>query len=215
LFDSVYVIDRSTGFAEISDYLCGDAGTDRVIVGDWLDTLPHAEGRFDLIASHFTHGNVSFAERPAFFSAVRRALSPTGLFFDTVFQPRRPLYGAEEIVCEFQHAPITTRTLNDLSCKGIFLSDPIDSLGYVDTSVAYDWLLETHHTRAFERAVELTTEMITPRGTRWDYHPDASPESLGYLDSFERLFRSRHEDAGPFANCVEVWISKARRHACD
>jgi SAM-dependent methyltransferase len=212
-FDEVYILDRCPEFIEISDRLCGREVGEHVRIGEWEELLSDMTDEFDLIASHFTHGNVPFAERSRFFHAIARALVPTGLFFDTVFHPRGPLFATKEVIDRFSHRAISMRMLNDLSCAGVFLSALTEELGYVDSTAAYDRLLSARHQGHFEQAVELTAKLITPRGARWDYRPDLPPDELGYSEYLKSELVIPQAEEGLFAECTEVRLTRRRAGA--
>jgi SAM-dependent methyltransferase len=209
-FDEVYILDRCPEFIEISDRLCGREDSDHIRIGEWEELLSDMPGQFDLIASHFTHGNVPFAQRSRLFRAISRALVPQGVFFDTVFHPRGHLFTTKEVVDEFSHRAISMRTLNDLSCAGVFLSELTEELGYVDSTAAYERLLSARHQQHFEQAVELTAKLITPRGARWDYHPDLPPDELGYSECLKAELVIPRAGEGLFAQCTEVHLMRRR-----
>ena len=150
---------------------------------DWMDALPGMPEHFDLVASHFTHGNVPFTDRGEFFRIVASALEPTGIFYDVVFNPPLSLFDHADLRKRFDTVPLNLSTFNVFNAMGVFQSAPIRDAGCIDSTEIYDWLLSNSLSEDFSRLVR-GTEIVTPRGLHWDLSPDRPAEVFGYMDHF-------------------------------
>lgn len=209
LFEHVYIIDKSDEFKAVSDAICGSDPCETYVKGDWLEVLPDLPSKFDLIASHFTHGNIAFSDRRPFFLQVSQLLRTYGVFYDVVFNPPRDLFTIEDLEASFRLEPPNSQTLNLLNAKAIFQGAPIAELGYIDSTAMYEWLLSGSRDRTFLTLVERTT-LVTPRGLRWDYDPIRPPETLGYLDYFNIRIEVPERPESAFADAVRLLISEKR-----
>jgi hypothetical protein len=208
-FPSVTIIDKSANFKSLSDSIVGSSPKESAIIGDWLDVLPMCRGHFDLVVSHFTHGNIAYDQRRLFFESVARSLATTGVFFDTVFQPTMPLISVNEILRRFSEEPNNLRTANDFNCLALFRSSDITSIGHVDTTVIYDNLRQ-QISNPWVYGICETTKLITPPGMVWAYSPEKTPRDLGYDELFTTLSTIPESPDSPFAGNMELRICRRR-----
>lgn len=202
----VHILDKSTDFKAISDSISGTHPNENFISGDWLETLSSCRGRFDIICSHFTHGNISFAQRPRFFELISDALAADGVFFDTVFDPQTGLYSLPQIQRRFSDQPINLQVANDFNSIALFQSEKMVELGCVDTTAIYDWLepiLEDNHLWQLARY----TKAVTPPGLRWDYALGRGPMTFGYDHAFEVRSQIFDDRSSSFASNSYLLIS--------
>jgi SAM-dependent methyltransferase len=210
IFDQVVVIDRSREFKALADAIVGQHPGESFLHADWLVALPTMGKRFDLIVSHFTHGNVRHTSRSTFFAAIARALKPSGLFVDTIFHPRS-LVSLNEIEAAFSRRALNLQTLNDFNASAVFRAEIIEKLGCIDTSAIYRWLRDgLADNPTFARLIDLTEARVTPAGLRWDYAPHADPASFGYDDFFEVLATVGADPHSAFGPCVSTAVSRRR-----
>lgn len=183
-FESITIVDKSEEFHRVSSSIVGESPKETVIVSDWLSAFGSLEGRFDLIVSHYTHGNIPFSFRAQFFLLISSALKDSGLFFDCVFQPKADLFDYSAIEAHFNSALPNIRSANDMNCLGIFQGAHIRNHGIIDTTKAYEWLTAGHFSRRIQDIIGLT-ELVTPPGLSWDYSIGETPERLGYDEAFD------------------------------
>jgi len=189
MFDEVVVIDLSASFYSQVSWMCAAADTEKFVEGDWLSVLPNFEGEFDLICSHFTHGNIAYAQRNEFFSKVSSALVPGGVFFDTIFMPAKELHSPEYIIERYLDAPINLRTLNDFNCEAIFCGAYIHDEGRVSPRLAINTLRKFGLTGHLIKIIDGTTTYVTPENMSWDYCPGRLPDDFGYSAVFRSVQR--------------------------
>lgn len=208
-FDEVVVLDQSEDFKLLSDSICGGFQAEMFDNREWLAALPEYVNRFDLVVSHFTHGNISFDSRSEFFRSVANSLTSQGVFFDVVFNPPGELFEVAELEGEFSGRPPNLQTLNDLNAKGIFQGALIEEVGCIDSSKMFDWLLDESSDKYFAHLVRSTTA-ITPRGLRWDYAPNLPPSRLGYTEALEIRSCLPPRRGSAFERAVQTIVSSRR-----
>lgn len=205
-FPQITIIDNSQEFFEISSGIVGKHYTEEVIFKDWLTALVEYEESFDIILSHYTHGNISYNDRAKFFGLISKALKPDGIFFDCVFQPI-DLFSQDDIERKFKNALPNLRAANDLNCIGVFQGQHIEENGLIDTQRAYEWLEQANFSPSISNVIKLT-KSVTPPDLKWYYSPKYTPETLGYLSEFKILSSLDEHHLSPFYGAVRHIISK-------
>jgi hypothetical protein len=206
-FAEVYIFDKHRGFKSLSDGIVGITDNEVFVEGDWNDVLASQLEKFDLVCSHFTHGNLRFENRKKFFAGVAGSLRRDGLFFDTIFDPQGRLHDLSEIETRFGAAPINLQTTNDFNAFAVFQSSILRQLKMVDTTAIYKWLAQVpslHHIISY-------TKRLTPDGMTWFYDPGRSIESLGYWVHLEERLSVPEPQTSAFHGNVHVRVSKARQ----
>jgi hypothetical protein len=207
LFETVVVIDKFPAFKAKVDWMCPSTDREAFAPGDWAEVLPNYRGAFNLVVGHFTHGNIPYARRADFLSAIERSLIAGGVFFDTVFNPPRDLLSRSFISDRYADKPVNLRTINDLNSDFIFRGEYIDDVGYVDTDAALDWLGVEGQPDTLQILVAAMLKLVTPPHSRWDYHPDRPPEVFGYDHTFTVRSRRKPTEPSVFADSVITYVS--------
>lgn len=209
-FTSVRIVDRSPSFKSVSDAIVGSDERETVVVEDWLTALHSHQSKFDIVVSHFTHGNVPFADRNDFFRGIAASLADGGVFVDTIFHPY-PLVGPDEIRSRFVGRPANLQTVNDFNATAIFRSAVIQELGCIDTTVIYAWLRKVFaDVPELLQLVETCETRVTPSGLIWDYSPNRPPDKLGYREHLNVLVEVPCDSSSALAPCVVTRISSRR-----
>jgi hypothetical protein len=205
---NVHLFDSSLEFKRLSDSIVGERPSETFVHGDWLETLPDYAGRFDVICSHFTHGNVEYDGRRRFFELVSGALAPNGVLFDFIFHPSTTL-GLSDIRERFERSPINISTANDFNACAIFQSETSSTMGFVDTAACYEWLAPLRQSQHFNALIDYTMRVTRPGGI-WYYTPARSPSSLGYGDTLVEIARITEPPDNPFGSNCYLSISRKK-----
>ena len=169
-FRDVYVLERNVTFLERMNRLRVKAtsGTETVLQGDWMETLPSCVGKFAAVLSDLTSGNVPCPQQGDFYSLITESLQPGGMFCDKLLSYPIPHEGLEVLLDKYENAPLNLDTVNRFNCEVFFCSELLTKFGRVDTDCFYEYLSQMHH-GPMVRAILDRLPSITPPGMTWDY----------------------------------------------
>nr|WP_321441117.1 hypothetical protein [uncultured Hyphomonas sp.] len=208
-FDFVTIVDKSQEFCDLSTSIVGSSKNETIVIGDWLEVLGDYPRQFDLIVSHYTHGNIPFPQRKKFFDLLAGSLNQDGLLFDCVFQPKRALCDLKYIELYFSRALPNIRWANDMNCLAIFQGEHIAEHGVIDTSAAYEWLQAGRFSSHVENVIALA-KLVTPPGLIWHYSLDQTPAHLGYMDALDVLVSFPEPADSVFSGSVQHLTCRSR-----
>jgi len=201
---NVVIIDKFPEFSDMCDRLTPHNPRESKIIQDWVTALPRFCGKFDVVLSHLTHGNVPFHARRELFGLIRNCLVPGGLLIDFVFQPPPPGNSPETIMRHFRGRPPNLRTCNDFNSIALFQSAMIGSLGCVDTSAIYGMLDASIDDET--SIIVKATKKITPPGHTWYYAFDKPPPCYGYFEGYEVVSELPEPQHSPFCNAATLYF---------
>lgn len=181
-FTCVYVFERNVGFYHDTAAMRVSRGLEQLVVGDWLSSISPFVNIFAVILSDLTSGNISYADRAAFYNNITRSLRTGGLFLDKVLTHPYEHERISTLEAKYAQLPLNLLSVNYFSCEFLFCSELLDINDTVDSSLFYNELntrLDNQRARAFaQRAV-----LITPPDCCWHYgrswtilEPDYCPE---------------------------------------
>jgi hypothetical protein len=167
-FENVLVLDKSEQFHEAMMESRVYQGKEHFIKGDWLQVLPDLEGKCSLILSDLTSGNVSYDDRPLFYSLIQGALGPGGLFCDKILTHPGQNILISDLIEKYSVLPTNLLYANYFSSEMLFCSELLDIKQVVDTSLFYS-ILEDKLTN--KRLLKFTqmAKLVTPPGCVWYY----------------------------------------------
>lgn len=201
-YQTVYCFDRSrTFFQRMTTFLGRDwkpgPNAEKLVEGDWMSELPKFRGRFSLILSDLTSGNVPYAERSEFYTCIEDALTPGGFFVDKCLTNEGHWYSDHEIRVGFDGLPVNLSTANRFSCIALFCSQRVHSLGRVDTETLYEHLEGAHNTRHMRCLIDLC-RVVTPSGMQWYYGQDWTNLRAAYCPRLRRAGRFALPQSSPY-----------------
>jgi hypothetical protein len=167
-FQRIYVLEKNMNFFEAMTALRIYRNSEFVIEGDWLTTLPKLTGRFSLILSDLTSGNISYESRQAFYHCITTALEDKGLFFDKVLTHPGPNLIFKSLEEKYSLLPLNLLNINYFSCEMLFCSELLDIRQMVDTALFYSILAERVTNKRVRAFVE-HAKQITPDNCLWYY----------------------------------------------
>ena len=171
-FTDIRAFERNLEFYKRMQSLRVQPSNESVVTGDWLETLPTAQGDLHLLLSDLTMGNITYERRADFYMGVRHSLARNGYFIDKVLRHSGPHLKVGDLERFYSLQPLNLATVNRFSSEVLFCSELLDLRdGVVDSSLFYDVLnrrLSAPRLRAFAKRAEL----ITPRDGIWYYGRD-------------------------------------------
>jgi SAM-dependent methyltransferase len=164
----IYCLEASSAFHAAMEPLRRYPGSETVVEGDWLETLPSWRGVFDLILSDFTLGNVEYDEQPRLLSLIADSLTPDGRLIDRILTYRRPCYRYRDLARRFRSRPANLVTLNDFNAMWLFCGERVHAEQVVDASATYSWAARNYPQAEIGWLVD-NCARLSPRGSRWYY----------------------------------------------
>jgi len=168
-FSKIYVLDKNKDFYDISKNWCAhDTSYEKLIEGDWLDTLGGYRNCFDVVLSDLTMGNIDYTLRDEFYGLVSQSLRSGGFFVDKVLTNELPLIPLSCICDKYLQLPLNLSTANRFSCEALFCSELLSN-EQIDTTVFYDILRErfSNYPKLL-KLIEMSL-LITPENCMWYY----------------------------------------------
>ena|ERR1043166_1676039 len=193
-FSDVYLLERNPTFLSAMSDLRVYASPETIIQGDWLDTLPDSPGRFALILSDLTSGNIPYDDRPRFYDYISNALMPGGLFCDKILTHPSPHIPIDSLVRKYSELPLNLLHINHFSSEMLFCSEFLDHSQTVDSTLFYR-MLEERIQNPRVRAFAAKAKSITPPGFIWWYGRPWSELRHSYCPIL-RVYNETGDEAG-------------------
>lgn len=195
-FKKRYIFDKSIDFYQRMSKFLPIHTTDgeRLIVGEWIDTLQNFEGIFRVILSDLTMGNIPYGNRYVFYKAIANALVFEGTFIDKVLVFDFDVPTIDELFRKYEQLPINLRTINDFSSEVLFCSELVYKKKKVDSTELYSFIDNGEFSdkiKYFSQAAR----MITPEGFTWDYGISWSELSNVYNSFYSEQIGYPNEDS--------------------
>jgi hypothetical protein len=185
------------------------ANVEKIIWGDWLDTLPAYENEFDVILSDLTSGNIPYKNRSYFYQIIAKGLKPGGIFIDRILIKPIPFIPIEKLVDKYSDTVINKSTVNNFNCEVVFCSSLIgNNSNTVDTSACYEYLLSLEIPRIAEFVKECY--LITPPDCIWWYSLDWGNEKAIYEDSLKIVSEYDEPPTSAYFKRAKLFISEGR-----
>jgi hypothetical protein len=205
-FREIYLLEKNLNFLNEMSRLRVHANAERIIEGDWLNTLPMMKGTFAVILSDLTSGNIPYDFRREFYDKVADALTGGGIFLDKILTHQGKHIPLRSLIEKYSQLPLNLLYINHFSCEALFSSELLDSEQLVDSSrfyIALDEAVQDARVRAFmERAKELT-----PPGCIWWYGRPWNVLEPDYCVALKRLETRDDEDGSPYLGRLKFLTS--------
>lgn len=166
-FLNVFIFEKNLDFYDYVTRMSRVDLHEKLVHGDWRETLAKFGGGFDVVLSHLTSGNVDYASREEFYSVIASSLNCSGVFVDFVLTNESGYINPDELCEYFEVAPVNILSANVFSCQALFCSRYVQELGVVDTEKIYVKLYEEFPV-GFRPLIDLC-QIVTPRGGLWYY----------------------------------------------
>jgi hypothetical protein len=165
----VHVLERSAAFHEACSALLIYRNPHETLhQGDWLELLPKKVAAFDLVLSDLTLGSIPYDRRTEFFTGIRDALRPGGMFLDKVLTHGDELMLLDDLDQKYRTAPLNLQTLNDFANEYFFLSELVRE-GIVSIRHSHELLASRFaSTPRLLRILDESLRLVTTNGV-WFY----------------------------------------------
>ncbi len=167
-FERIYIFEQNRAFHDQMGRMRCYRNSEKLVEGDWLETLPQYKRRFGAILSDLTSGNIPYEHREQFYLSISRALVPGGCFVDKLLTHPIPHERLAVLEKRYRLAPLNLATFNRFSCEFLFCSELLDLKSEVDSTLFYKVLAE----RLTEPRLNFLltgAQKITPKGCKWWY----------------------------------------------
>src|SRR6266436_7110597 len=141
-FRQIYVLERNVTFHRAMSQLRIYQNPEKLVEGDWRQTLQNYKGVFTLILSDLTMGNIPYDDRSMFYDLVTGALRKGGLFCDKVLTHEGANLSVNKLIEKYALLPLNLLHINYFSCEMLFCSELLDIKEQVDSSLFYSILSE-------------------------------------------------------------------------
>ena len=159
--------------------------------------LQNSRGRFSIILSDLTSGNIEYSIRPQFYDLVTQSLRRGGLFFDKILTHPCPNLSIDLLVAKYSRLPLNLLYANHFSCEMLFCSELLEIANMVDSSMFYE-LLKTRAPNPRILAFIDAAQMVTPSGCRWWYGQRWETLKRDYCPSLELISTDEEEIESPY-----------------
>ena len=197
-FTNVHILERNLTFLSSMSDLRVYSNPETIIHGDWLDTLPESRGRFALILSDLTSGNIPYEDRPRFYDDISNALMPGGLFCDKILTHPGPHIPINILLQRYSDLPLNLLHINNFSSEVFFCSELLNHNQTVDSTLFYQILDErAKHPRV--HAFTAKAKSITPPGFVWWYGRPWSELKPSYCPRITLCYEADEDSGSPYA----------------
>src|SRR6266446_1333624 len=204
-FESIHVLERNLRSLDRMSALRVYKNAETIVEGDWLTTLPRVKGKFSLILSDLTSGNIPYASRRKFYTLIAEALSIGGIFCDKVLTHPQPHIQLSSLVKKYDGLPLNLLYANHFSCEALFCSELLDIKQMVDSSLFYSILADRIKS---ERVLAFAQEAqrVTPVGGVWWYGRKWDELSSDYCHSLVLLSVDDDEPSSPYFQRLKFFV---------
>lgn len=209
-FRDIFVFEKHASvYSALSELRC-HTNSETLVIGNWVETLPTYPGKFEVILSDLTSGNIPYDLQGKFYSGIARALNEEGVFIDKILTFHGPKRNIKVLSARYSEMPFNLLTLNYFNCEFLFCSELLDVKDLVDTTMFYE-ILEGEFTNDVLRKFLSECRKITPPDSIWYYGREWDEVSVCYDQSLEKLKEYAEEAGSPYYGNLKIIIS-GRKH---
>ncbi|MGH9908671.1 MAG: hypothetical protein ACRD8U_24185 [Pyrinomonadaceae bacterium] len=175
--------------------------------GDWLETLPTLKGRFGVILSDLTSGNIPYDDRARFYEEIAYALIDGGMFFDKVLAHTDRMLSIDALIEKYTAMPLNLLYINYFSSEMLFCSEMLNLNQVVDSSLFYailDERIKNERVRAFAEHAK----KITPPGCKWWYGRKWVELQTDYCAQLTQIAVDEDEPSSPYYGYLKLFQFK-------
>ena len=206
-FQEIYVLERNMAFHESVSKLRIHQNPEHIVKGDWMDTLNDLAGKFSLILSDLTSGNISYDQRRRLYTLIFQSLKKGGIFYDKVLMHPGPNISVKFLIAKYSDLPLNLLSVNHFSCEMLFCSELLDIEELVDTSLFYSILDEQVKNQRVRAFVE-QAHYITPEGGIWYYGRKWKHLESEYYHNLNPIAIDEEEASSPYYGRVKFFTHK-------
>ena len=207
-FTNVHVFERNLDFYHrTASYRVYDS-PERLLPGDWLDTIPPLQNVFALILSDLTMGNIDYAARPHFYEGITNALVPGGIFIDKVLTNQAPHLRIDALIEKYNSLPVNLLHVNHFSCEFLFCSELLAIAQVVDTTRFYAELAQRFSENDRLKAFLRESPQITPYGCVWHYGRSWSALRRDYCPRLTLVHCLEDDADSPYCEQLQIFVHR-------
>ena len=167
-FKDIYIFEKNPSFYNWTQgWIVEKSPNEKIVWGDWLDTIKNYREQFAVVLSDLTMGNIPYEKRFAFYQDIYFALKSGGVFLDKVLTHDIPHLSLSGLMMQYDNMPINLETINRFSCEVLFCSDLLNN-EIIDTTKFYNILAEEYTSPVLNKFIEMA-HLITPENCIWYY----------------------------------------------
>jgi hypothetical protein len=196
-FQKIDVLEKNIAFHKGMSEIRIYPSYELLVEGDWLVTLPEHKGKYSLILSDLTSGNIPYDERGKFYRLITQALCKGGIFCDKVLTHSGQNLSVDGLIEKYSFLPFNLLYVNYFSCEMLFCSDLLDIKQLVDTSFFYTTIqrrVKNERVKAFAKQAE----KITPPDCLWYYGRQWDELKDDYCPELELIAVEDDEESSPY-----------------
>jgi hypothetical protein len=125
-FREIFVFERNSAFYDAMSRSRVHDNQEMFVQGDWTTTLSQHRGKFAVILSDLTSGNVPYEQRAKFYADLESALLVGGVFCDKVLTHSIPTLAIAPLSEKYERLPLNLVHINHFSSEMLFCSELID-----------------------------------------------------------------------------------------
>ena len=167
------------------------------IGGDWRNTLAKRPGRYDVLLSDLTGGNIPYDERSDFYKTIALALHDDGIFLDKCLTHPIPHENLADLLEKYEWYPVNWDTVNRFNCEVFFCSTLLNRKEQVDTTEFYRLLLEQQNGDNVTRILQMMPH-VTPEDMLWYYGRSWNEVRCMYQDYLVQIHISEEAPESPY-----------------
>lgn len=206
-FKDIYIFDKNRYvYSQMSRLRCWTS-PEKLVYGNWLETLPKYPDYFGLILSDLTSGNIPYDHQPTFYASIASALCRDGLFIDKVLTHQGPKRKLTDLITKYSNLPLNLLYVNYFSCEFLFCSELLDIKQIVDSSLFYGILQKRFKEGPLIKFLAESPK-ITPYETFWYYGKDWKEISKWYFDRIELVKVYEEEASSPYYGNLKIIVGK-------
>ncbi|MEX0613771.1 MAG: hypothetical protein WD229_16750 [Pirellulales bacterium] len=204
-FTNVLLLDNNASFVNRMTPLRVHANSERLLLGDWLESLETLRGSLGVVLSDLTSGNLTYEQRPEFYGRIESALVAGGVFCDKILTHPTAHLSSSELATAYEDQPLNLQTANRFSCEMLFCSDLLDEKECVDTERFYD-RIEAEFASPRLKAISRLAQYVTPRGMRWFYGRSWRDLQLSYCTGLKLGRQADDETTSPYIGRLNLFV---------
>ena len=205
--NNIYVFEKNEDFYLSQNKYRAYLDKEKLILGDWLDTLKDYENYFHIILSDLTIGNIEYKYQNSFLRKISSALCKEGVFIDRILTHQIEKLSLDSLFHKYERLPLNLRTINDFSSEFLFCSELLNTKSMVDSTVFYETIIELSKNPQILKFVEFS-QLVTPYNCYWWYGKEWSELQTSYMRYFEILQEFDEPENSVYFKRVKLFISR-------
>lgn len=205
-FEDITIFEKNIDFYEWTKGWLPYNPRERVIQGDWRETLISHQDSYMVILSDLTMGNIDYDDRLPFYKSIGKSLMSGGVFIDKVLTQHTSFISLMQIKNTYEKLPINLQTLNRFNCETFFCSELL-SEGIIDTTQFYKTI--EYNFRESPKLLKYLEKcrLITPENCIWFYGKPWEKINQNYFSCFLKSIAYEDDFESPYYGRVKHYFN--------